>query len=75
MSCSGAGKKTGSWMEEEASAQEASCGTEDLAGSPDGLQETSVERRGLSSTSGHHGDFILEILCLEPFCSPTCFRL
>lgn len=42
-----------------------------LAGSPDRLQETSVERRALNSTSGHCGDLILEVLCLEPFCSPT----
>lgn len=75
MSCSGAGKKTGSRVEEKASVQEASWGTGRLAGSPDRLQETSAERRGLNSASGHHGDSILEVLYLEPFCSPTRFRL
>lgn len=53
-------------MEEEASLGEASWGTRGLAGSPGGLELCIRTLRG---------DSILEVLCLEPFCSPTCFRL
>lgn len=75
MSCSGDRKKTGSRMEKEASAREASWGMGGLTGSPERPQETTVERRGLNSASGHRGDSLLEVLYLEPFCSHACFRL
>lgn len=54
-------------MEETTSAREGSWGLGDPDGSPNRLQETCVERKGLNSTSGHLGTLYWKFYALSPF--------